>query len=610
MPGSNPLFGLNTLGGALVLQTKSGLTSPGTEAAVSTGSFGRYKFDLAHGARTGNAHAFAAVSGFFEDGWRDHSPSRVMSAFGKMGQRLDRAEWDLAVTYAKTNLIGNGLLPESLLGARREQIYTRPDLTRNEMLMAVLNGSYRLSEDQRITGHVYHRRTQTRTLNGDVNDDFDDPPDPPGVENRTRTRQHGQGVALQWSRTGKRNMLVAGASHDRARSRFQQTAAEGEFDATRAVIPTEESEVDAHLRGTTRTSSLYLTNTYSLLDNLQLTLSGRYNVTRVETSDELNGSAVPNLNADFTYRKLNPAVGLTWQAVPALTLYGGYSQGNRAPSPIELGCADPAQPCTLPNALQSDPFLEQVVSRTLELGARGTLPRGMRWNAGVFRTRNNDDILFVGTSTSASRGFFRNFGRTRRQGVELGLSGGAPIFTWHASYSYIEATFESTACVVSQSNSTAGSSPRCAAEQIEVAPGNRIPGIPRHSFKLNLSARPFEKWTIGSTLSAFSSQFVRGNENNAHEADGALFNGSGKLAGYALLDATATYDLGGGWQVFGKVSNVFDRDYASAGQLGRSSFDAAGRFVADADDWRNEQFVGPGAPRAGWIGIRYLMRPR
>jgi outer membrane receptor protein involved in Fe transport len=553
---------------------------------------------------------FGAFTGFEEDGWRDHSPSRVRSAFGKVGQQLGGLEWDLALTYARTKLIGNGLLSESLLRARREQIYTRPDRTRNELVMATLNTSYALNETDRVSAVVYQRRNRTGTLNGDLNEDFDDAPDPPGVENRTRARQTGEGVTLQWSHLTARHQSTIGAAYERSRSRFVQTEAEGDLDSTRAVVPTEAAETDAQLRGRTRTASVYLTHTYSLLENLQLTVSARYNVTRVQTIDELNGAALPNLNADYTYRKLNPALGATWQVTRALGFYANVSQGSRAPSPIELGCADPTQPCTLPNALQSDPFLKQVVARTLEAGARGTLPiAAARWNAAIFQAENRDDILFVGTSASASRGFFQNFGKTRRRGVELGLSGRSGPFELQTSYSFVRASFQSAACVVSESNSTAGTAPGCAAEQIQVSPGNRIPGIPEHSFKLNAAARPADKWSVGSTLTAYSEQYVRGNENNAHQPGGA-FGGSGRLSGYALVDLHTTYDLGGSWQLFAKVTNVFDKGYASAGQLGRSAFDGAGRFIPDADDWRNEQFVGPGAPRAGWIGVRYRIRGR
>jgi iron complex outermembrane recepter protein len=250
-----------------------------------------------------------------------------------------------------------------------------------------------------------------------------------------------------------------------------------------------------------------------------------------------------------------------------------------------------------------------VVARTFEIGARGQLPHSMRWNAALFRTQSSDDILFVGTTASASRGFFQNFGRTRREGAELGLSGRIAPFDWQASYSFVRATFESTACVVSLSNSTVGTSPACAPEQIEVRPGNRLPGIPLHNFKLNVLTRPAPSWTVGTTVTAYSGQYVRGNENNAHQPDGA-FSGSGKIGGYALLDLHASYDVGARWQLFAKITNVFDRDYASAGQLGRSAFDAQGRFIPDSALWTNELFVGPGAPRAGWIGVRYsLPRP-
>ncbi|MES2561461.1 MAG: TonB-dependent receptor, partial [Pseudomonadota bacterium] len=123
-------------------------------------------------------------------------------------------------------------------------------------------------------------------------------------------------------------------------------------------------------------------------------------------------------------------------------------------------------------------------------------------------------------------------------------------------------------------------------------------------------ARAGDKWSVGSTLTAFSDQYVRGNENNAHVPDGAAFSGSGKLAGYALLDLHTTYDVGGAWQLFAKVSNVFNKDYASEGRLGRNSFDASGAFEQDRNNWRNEPFIGSGAPRAAWIGVRYRTRVR
>ena len=117
-------------------------------------------------------------------------------------------------------------------------------------------------------------------------------------------------------------------------------------------------------------------------------------------------------------------MGLTYRPFKNLTLFGSYSEGFRAPTPAELTCADPNDPCNLPNAFLADPPLDPVVARTYEFGARGKLPfgQGINWSLAFFRTDLQDDILFVVTQ-STSGGFFQNVDQTRRQGVEAGVSG-------------------------------------------------------------------------------------------------------------------------------------------------------------------------------------------
>jgi len=606
LPGSNPLFGLNTLGGALVLQTKSGDTHPGGELEVRGGSFGRVSSEFSYGRQLGeHGHLFAALGSFDEDGWRDSSPSRVRQLFVKGGERAPGYSWDLSLLHGESRLIGNGLLPESMLAERREQVYTRPDQTNNRVTMLTLNATRQFGEGFELAGTAYARRVRASTVNGDLNDGYD-PPDTPesGVENRTRTRERGEGLALQLSKTVGAHRLSVGASYDRARNDFEQSEAEGELDATRAVVVTEGAEVNAAIAGTSRTASVFMSDVVTLAPGLNLTLSGRYSDTRVRTTDV--GRATLGLDTaldgEGKYTKFNPAAGLTWQLSPALTVYGGFSQGTRAPSPIELGCSDPDHACVLPNALQADPPLKQVVSRTLEAGVRGGIGTDLRWNASVFRTDNRDDLLFVGNGRSA--GYFTNFGRTRRQGLELGVSQRTATIDWSLSYSYLRATFESSACLVSASNSSAGASPACAADEIEVRPGNRLPGLPSHSLKLTVDTRPLPNWSVGAQLAAYSSQFVRGNENNAHQADGDDFFGAGKVGGFALVNLTTNWKLGSGWELFAKVSNLFDRRYSSGGLLAENAFDPRGNLLAPAE-WRNEQFAAPGAPRALWVGARW-----
>ena len=358
-----------------------------------------------------------------------------------------------------------------------------------------------------------------------------------------------------------------------------------------------------------------------MLPNLFVTVSGRYNVAEVKMQD--TGPSAPALDGNHRFSSFNPALGASYEWLPALTLYGGFAQGSRAPSPIELGCADPANPCTLPNALASDPPLNQVITRTFELGLRGRIGDNIRWNAGLFQATNTDDILFVGTTTSA--GYFTNFGKTRRRGLELGASGSSGPLEWGASYSYIQATYQSSACIVSENNSTRGTSPVCSPQDpsnpavylgddlIAVTPGARMPGVPTQTLKLIGSYAVNERWRVGAQFVAYSSIFVRGNENNRHQAGTATdlngitrtFLGPGYAPGYGVLNLSTRYNISSDLEFFARIANVFNRQYATAGALAENPFNAAGQFQTNPEDWQRETFYAPGAPRAAWVGLRY-----
>ena len=154
-----------------------------------------------------------------------------------------------------------------------------------------------------------------------------------------------------------------------------------------------------------------------------LTLSGRYNRTTIDNHDRIQpASGSGSLTGTSSFGRFNPAVGLTFNPARAWSAYFGYSEGSRAPTSIELGCADPAQPCKLPNALAGDPPLKQVVTRTVEAGLRGGREGRVSWSLGWFWSENHNDILFV-ASTQTGFGYFKNFGQTRRQGAEANVKG-------------------------------------------------------------------------------------------------------------------------------------------------------------------------------------------
>ncbi len=114
---------------------------------------------------------------------------------------------------------------------------------------------------------------------------------------------------------------------------------------------------------------MFLTDTINLTDKSALTVSARYNNTHIALGDRSNQSDLvtpedpTSLNGEHDYQRINPAVGLTYKIKSTLGVYGSYSESSRAPTPIELLCAEPDAPCKLPNAFLADPPLKQVVAK-------------------------------------------------------------------------------------------------------------------------------------------------------------------------------------------------------------------------------------------------------
>jgi outer membrane receptor protein involved in Fe transport len=598
IPGANPVFGLNTLGGALSVQMKTGREFQGVEAEASAGSFGRRAVQASVGGQAGAFDGLIAAQYHDEDGWRDKSPSRVKQLFGQAGWRFGRTTLDANYTYASNKLIGNGLVPESLLAARRESIYTYPDETRPELNFFSLSLRHELGGDMVLSGNAYHRRLQIDTFNGDAEfEDGDTPADPTDdeyeAENRsTNTQQRTSGVSVQLAmalHTGAvRHRLTVGASHDRGRADFSQFEQPADFTPDRGTTPDGDFELDTRVRGRNVYEGLYVTDTLALGDALHVTVSGRYNRARVEVED-LTG-AEPDLNGSHRFSRFTPGVGATFALSPAVTFYGGYSEGFRVPTPVELTCADPTAPCSLPVSFVADPPLAPVVARSWEGGVRGRMGSALFWNAGAFRTDLRNDILF--TSVGAGQGFFSNVPKTRRQGLELGAGGRAAALDWSVNYAYIDATFQSP---VELFNPVALEADPTQPETISVRSGDRLPGIPRHRVKVGGDYRLGGGFSVGANATYASSQYLRGDENNQQQ----------QLAGYTVFNLRAQYRFSPQWRVLARVDNLFDKEYETLGAFNRNGFDANSEPLEGVGPGPVERFVSPGAPRSFWIGVEY-----
>ena len=642
MSGSNPVFGLNTLGGALSVHTKSGHENAGTEFEGYAGSFGRRSFQAESGGEVGPFDYFLTGAYFDENGWRDLSHSRLYQIFGKVGWQNDETDVDLSYTYADTSLYGNGAVPLSLLDYRRQTSYT-PDFTHNLLSFVNLTGTQFLTDQLLLSGNLYDRRLVTGSSNGNINDNYlaDNYAGPPidcavppasgsqlaycanGQTAVSRLRQHTAGFGLQLtdseSLIGMDNQAIVGADYEDSNDTFTQALLYGTLAPDRTLIYEADPFNGAtaiSLAGSNKITGAYVTDTLSPTAQLHATASMRYNRNTetldgfsidTDVSDVGSGFGVPRpLAAAHTFSSVNPAVGLTMNPAAALTLYATYNVASRAPTVVELGCSNPAAPCGLPNDFASDPDLKQVVAHTVEVGIRATPPdQHLLWSADVFHTINRDDIQFVAASTN--QGYFDNVGTTRRQGLDLSLGGKQGGFGWRLSYSYVDATFESGFAVNAGANSTADAN-----GNILVRPGDRIPLIPRHTGRIVLDYQR-GSWTLGANAALVSGSYLHGNENNANRAggtngQGATIEGSGWMPGYGVVNLHAACKITKNFELFARLANVLDKNYSTAGFLTTNSFHANGSFRFNPAAWTYENAVSPAQPRALWAGVRIRLQ--
>jgi len=678
IPGSNPLFGLNTLGGALSLQTKTGKTQAGGSLGASYGSHVRRAMDFEYGrSHASGWHWYAAGNRLGENGWRADSHTDIRQAFGEFGRSDAMNSFRLSGGWAHNSLNGNALQEQRMLARDYQSIYTRPDNTKNSAWFLNLEGSRTVNSRLLLAGNVYYRNLHTKTLNADINEDSLDQAlyqpnaaeraalaaagytgfptsgesaantpfpfwrcianvllqDEPGEKcngliNRSELDQNNFGFSGQTTLfgalRGNRNQFTAGGAYDYSTDDFVQTTQLGYLNPDRSITGLEAfadgvtgGEVDGEpldlrvdLDGRPQTWSLYATDALAV-GPWHFTASARFNRTSIRNRDQINPGGGPgSLDGDHVFQRLNPAAGVTYSPSETLNLYFSYSESSRAPTSIELGCADPDQPCKLPNAMAGDPPLQQVVARTWEAGVRNGIRGPFTWNAGFFLADNYDDILFV-TSEQSGFGYFKNFGRTKRQGIEVGITGTIlKNITLGGGYTFLDATYASPETVNGSGNSTNDTGFGLEGV-IAIEPGDRIPLTPRHMLKASLDYQPIRRVFFNLNLVAVSSSFARGNENNLHEPENPYYLGPGTVAGYGLVNAGVRIDLHRHVEVTAQLDNVFNKRYSTATQLGSTGFRDDATFIARpfppvGGEFPVQQatFYAPGAPRAFSVGTR------
>ena len=645
--GAEPTYGLNALGGVLALRLKNGFDHSGFRGELLGGSFDRFSGTGEFGASHGPWGFYVGATRFDEVGWRQQSPSEVTQFVTDVAYREGRVDAGVSFTYADSSLNGNGSAPIELLAVDRSALFTYPDTTTNRLAFTQGRLNVAMSSTWSVQLSGYYRDLDQKTLNGDEAEfavcDGDALPfgapdttlcfstggdddgaagggmeaeplvdvrtgrfitqndaEGSGAFNRTTTRAQGYGAAFQANAntviSGRENVLTLGASVDLADIAFGSNSEVGTLTVDRTVAGSglfagifgeaPDDRFNAGLDTENRSVGVYLSNTLSVTGRLHLTASGRFNQAHLDIFDRLGTS----LSGTHSFSRLNVSGGAVYALTDTTSVFGRYAESNRAPTAVELSCADPDEPCRVPNAFVSDPPLEQAVARSVEGGLRGRVRSGavasVDWSATVYRTAIVDDILFVASPDLIGTGFFQNAGDTRHVGLDLDLTGQIARVGWFVSYGLAQATFESELELPSAERVNDAASEN---GTITVQPGDRLPSVPRHSLGAGLRYGVTDAWDVAFDVVATSSRVFVGDEGN----DQAM------LDGYGIVNVRSAYRISRNLEFFVRVDNLFDVEYSTFGALAEVEI-----FLREAPNANDPRFLGPSPPRAAFTGLR------
>ncbi|MGO9391634.1 TonB-dependent receptor [Rhodoblastus sp.] len=623
MISNNPAFGLNALGGAVNIKMKDGFNTQGGRVEFSGGSYGRVQGGVDYGKQVGDFAFYGALEGVHDEGYREFGASTIRRFYGDLGYRANGNEVHLTAGLSDNLFGASGSAPVQLLQQDWSNVYTTPQTIHTQIGQIALSGNFSLSPTWSLTANSYVRRYVEHIVDGNPTNvqPCDDPTQlcfndtttpanglngqqlpntfPPGAVlgeiDRSSILTTSAGTSAQLSNTdtlfGFKNHVTFGASFDYGSTNYSATAELGTVAPNYVVLGSGTylgpsgnpvSDGPVNVVSLNRYLGIYALDALDLTDKLTLSAGARFNLASISLFDQLGGNATGN--SEYTH--VNPVVGLTYKITPDLLVYGSFAESNRAPTPLELGCANPQQPCILASFLVADPPLQQVIAQTFEAGFRGQQVLAndlgaLGWKAGVYRTLSTNDILNIPDPFQQGFGYFANVGDTLRQGFEAQLNYRKGPFTIRATYAYIDATFRNYLTLGSNSPSADANG------NIFVVPGDQLPLIPRQHGKVSLDWDIDSKTRVGADILVVGPQRFVGDESNQQPL----------LPGYATVSLNGAYKVTHDLEVFAIANNILNHRYYTYGTY----FDTTALFQA----FTNPQSVVPAQPLSVYAGLRY-----
>ncbi|HCI6160079.1 TPA: TonB-dependent receptor [Klebsiella pneumoniae] len=528
------LYG-NSSGGVINVTSQTGTQPPTVEASSYYGSFGTWHYGMkatgavGDGSHTGDVDYTVSTNRFTTHGYRDHSGARKNLANARLGVRInDVSKLTLLLNSVdiKANDAG-GLTADEWRdnprqSPRGDQYNTRKNTRQTQ---AGLRYERQLSAQDDLSVMMYAGERETTQFQSIPRAPQLKPSHAGGVIDLTR---HYQGIDTRLTHRGELLVpvtLTAGLDYENMSER--RKGYENFVMVNGAPQYGEQGALRRNERNLMWNVDPYLQTQWQLTDKLSLDAGVRYSSVWFDSNDYYITPGNGDDSGDASYHKWLPAGSLKYALTDAWNVYLSAGRGFETPTINELSYRSDNQ-----SGLNFG--LKPSTNDTVEIGSKTRIGNGL-FTAALFQTNTDNEIVV--DSSSGGRTSYKNAGKTRRQGMELGLDQQfGESWRLKAAWTWLDATYRTNVCDDASCN------------------GNRIPGIARNMGYASFGYQPEQGWYAGSDI-RYMSDIMANDENTAKAPSWTVV---GLTTGYKWSYGRMDMDL------FGRIDNLFDREYVGS----------------------------------------------
>ncbi|MGQ8483212.1 TonB-dependent receptor PqqU [Klebsiella aerogenes] len=528
------LYG-NSSGGVINVNTQTGSQPPTIEASSYYGSFGTWHYGLkatgavGDGTQAGDVDYTVSTNRFTTHGSRDHSGARKNLANAKLGVRINDVS-KLTLLFNSVDIKANdpgGLTYDEWRNnpqqsPRGDQYNTRKTVKQTQ---AGLRYERQLSQQDDLSVMMYAGERETTQYQSIPMAPQLKPSHSGGVIDLTR---HYQGIDTRWTHRGELLVPVTFTTGLNYENMSEQRKGYENFVVTNDGVQLgEKGNLRRNERNLMWNVDPYLQTQWQLTDKLTFDAGVRYSSVWFDSNDHYVTEDNPDSSDSTSYHKWLPAGSLKYAVTEAWNVYLSAGRGFETPTITELSYRSK-------NIAGLNLGLKPATNDTVEIGSKLRVANGLL-TAALFQTDTDNEI--VADDSAGGRTSYKNAGKTRRQGVELGLDQQfGDSWKLKAAWTWLDATYRTNVCDSSDCN------------------GNRIPGIARNMGYASFGYQPEQGWYAGSDIRYMGDIMA----NDANTAKAPSWTVVGLTTGYKWSYGKMDMDL------FGRVDNLFDRTYVGS----------------------------------------------